>query len=149
MTFHYTMLQSVCGVTQMEVLLRFLGPLFFLRLQNHSGYVALRRHFLTPVRYDRTWASSSGTQHNRSHSKKFCILFRQCFWWRKNKQPIMASSFARSETVWFLRGYIKCTEITLALKTIWKKAFRTLYATFISRTSTCNVYVRRVCASWM
>ena len=36
MTCHYMMSQSVRGVTQMEVRLRLLGPLFLLGLQNHS-----------------------------------------------------------------------------------------------------------------
>lgn len=57
---------------------------------------------------------------------------------RKNKRRNVASSFTRSKTVWFLCGHIKCTEIILALKMIWKKAFGTLYASFINRTSTCN-----------
>jgi hypothetical protein len=98
-------------------------------------YATLQHNLLTPDWYDRASAFSSGTQH----SKKFYTLFRQSFWWRKNKQRIVVSTFARSETAWFLRGHIKCTEIILALKTIWKKAFRTLYATFISRTSTCQL----------
>ena len=91
----------------------------------------------------------SNSSHGGGGIKNLYAFFRQYFWRQKNRRRIVAFSFARSETVWFLRGYTKCTEIIVAVKTILRKAFRAQYATFISRTSPCNGYMWRVCASWM